>query len=132
MTADFVLDTSAVIAYLRDEPGAAIVDKTLGAYRCVMHAVNVGELCYSAARRLPERFSPESAALWIEQAGIGRSHVLTTPFLILSARIRCAVPALSFGDGVAVALAAITGLPLLTTEKAFANAAGFARIELIR
>ena len=133
MIADFVLDTSALIAYVRGEPGAPFIASILSAHYCIMHAVNVGEFCYTAVRCLPDRFvSPESAILWLNQAGVGRSHDLTSSFLILSARVRRASPALSFGDGVAVALASALCIPLLTTEKAFDKAAEFAEIRRIR
>ena len=132
MTAKFVMDTSAMVAYARDEPGASTIESTLDAYRCVMHAVNIGEFLCTISRRMPERFDPDSANLWIELAGVGRSYVLTSSFLVLSARIRRAAPALSFGDGVAIGLAATLGIPVLTTEKAFKKAADFATIDLIR
>jgi len=132
VTIEFVLDTSALVAYARDEPGSSTIAGILDTHRCLMHAVNVGEFLCAISRRMSERFDPESANLWVEQAGVERSYVLTPAFLVLSARIRRAAPALSFGDGVALALASVSGLPVLTTEKAFRAAADFAAIDLIR
>ena len=127
-----VFDTSALLALLRAEPGAERVRSRLELADCCMHIVNVGEFLFTASRKMPDRFTPESAAVWLETTFLSQSRVMTTSFLILAARIRRATPALSFGDGVAIALGATLNVPVLTTEKAFVKAADFARIELIR
>ena len=45
----FVLDACAIIAYLRDEEGADVVESALlGDNACVAHAVNVCEVCTGA------------------------------------------------------------------------------------
>ena len=132
MTIDCVLDTSALLAYLRDEPGADKVATSLEGDECVKHVVNAGEFLYSVSRRMPDRFTPESAAVWLESTAIGKSANMTMSLLVLAARIRRAVPALSFGDGMAIALASTLRVPVLTTEKAFRAAADFAAIDLIR
>jgi len=121
-----------VVAYLRDEPGADKVATALLGGGCAMHVVNAGEFLYTISRRIPERFTSESAAVWLVEAGVGKSEKMSMPFLILAARIRRAAPALSFGDGVAIALAATLRVPIWTTEKAFKDAADFATINLIR
>ena len=131
-TTNCVYDTSALVAVLRNEPGADKVQRHLIVGDGCMHAVNMGEFLYTISRRLPERFTPESASIWLETSAIRPSEIITRTFLVLTARIRRASPALSFGDGVAVALAASLGVPVLTTEKAFAKASEFARVELIR
>ena len=48
----FVLDACAIIAYLRDEEGADVVESVLlGNNACVAHAVNVCEVYYDCLRR---------------------------------------------------------------------------------
>jgi len=48
----FVLDASAMIAYLRDEPGAGVVAEALldPASRCYAHALNLCEVFYDFHR----------------------------------------------------------------------------------
>jgi len=47
-----VLDACAIIAYLRDEEGADVVESVLlGDNACVAHAVNVCEVYYDCLRR---------------------------------------------------------------------------------
>ena len=132
MTPKCVFDTSALVAVMRGEPGAERVRDCMDGGDSCMHTVNIGEFLYTVSRRMPERFTPEIAAVWLDSATIGHSANMTMPFLILAARIRRAAPALSFGDGVAIALASTLGVPVLTTEKAFKDADNFATIDLIR
>jgi predicted nucleic acid-binding protein len=48
----FVLDACAIIAYLRDEDGADVVESALlGDNACVAHAVNICEVYYDCLRR---------------------------------------------------------------------------------
>ena len=120
---------------MRLEPGTEVVRDRLKSGQCVMHAVNVAEFCFTISRKLPEAYTPDTAMAWIATAEIGVAENLDPDFLRLTAHIRLASResrALSVGDGIAVALAASLGVPLLTTERAFNHAADFARIELIR
>ena len=52
----FVLDACALIAYLRDEPGAAVVEEVLlqDAAPCLVHAVNLCEVYYEFLRAADE------------------------------------------------------------------------------
>ena len=129
---DCVLDTSALIAVIRGEPGAERVRDRLMSGRQFMHAVNVAEFLFTAPRRRPELFTPESALAWFNAAEIGIVDILDSDFLQLTAHIRLTERSLSVGDGVSVALASILDVPLVTAERNFKRAHDYARIELIR
>ena len=49
----YVFDACAVVALLKAEPGAAVVETLLqeGSHRCVVHAINVCEVYYDLYRR---------------------------------------------------------------------------------
>lgn len=132
MTVDCVLDTSALIAVIRGEPGAQTVRERLKNERCVMHALNVAEFCFTASRRQPEHFTPDSAMAWFAATEMGMVHLLDAEFIKLTAHVRLTVRALSVGDGVAVALASVLNASVLTAERSFKQAHEYARIELIR
>jgi PIN domain nuclease of toxin-antitoxin system len=52
----YVLDASAIIAWLRNEPGASVVEQALldANSTCVVHAINLCEVYYDAHRRSGE------------------------------------------------------------------------------
>jgi len=126
------LDTSALIAFLRGEPGADHVRKRLNTGRRIMHAVNVAELCFTAPKRMPERFTPESTMAWFHAVDIDVSGICDSDFLQPTAQIRLAEKSLSVGDGMTIALASILNLPVVTTERNFRMVREYATIDLIR
>lgn len=132
MRIDCVLDTSALVAYWREEPGCDVVGAALRDSGCAMHAVNVAEFLYSLPRRRPELFNISLASDWVERVGIVCMEGLDRRFRALCAAIRLAAPALSVGDGFAVALASVMDVPVVTSDKAFARARDFASVHLIR
>jgi predicted nucleic acid-binding protein len=65
-SASFCLDAFALLAWLQDEPGAAIVDRRLGeaeagAIECWTSIINIGEVFYRLARL---RDREEAEAFW--------------------------------------------------------------------
>ena len=132
MKIDLVLDTSALVAYWQKERGHDRVRAALREKGCAMHAVNVMEYLTVMPRRQPARFTVASAAHWLDRSGIACVEGTDARFRTLAASVRLADKALSMGDGVAVALAATIGAPLMVAEKAFERVSKFARIDLIR
>jgi PIN domain nuclease of toxin-antitoxin system len=126
------LDTSALVAVIRGEPGAERVREWLDMGRCTMHAANVSELCFSAPKRVPECFTPASAMAWFIAEDIAISNVLDLDFLQLAAEIRLVARPLSLGDGMAIALASISNLPIVTAEHAFKKAREYVEVAMIR
>ena len=127
-----VCDTSALVAYWKDEPGADVVYAQLQRGGCIMHEVNVCELCFTLPRKLPERFTAESTLALLKRVGITAVGGFDREWTKVVADIRKSAPALNIGDGVAVALASALDLPVLAAEKAFKGAEEYAKIELIR
>ena len=123
----YLLDSSAVLAYLFDEPGGDIAyDRMLqGSITCI----NAAEVCL----KLRERGRTEDAALAILD-DLNMPVVEVGSELV--ARILHAGPArcgLSLGDRVCLAVAAEFGLTVVTTEKLWSRFAGeHVKVELIR
>ena len=132
MNVDCVLDTSSLIAYIREELGAEQVRKRLRFSRCLMHAINVAEFLFTAPKRMPGLFTPESAFAWFTAADIDTANILDPDFLQTTAKIRLAERSLSLGDGMAIALASMLEVPVVTSERNFKKAGDYANIELIR
>jgi ribonuclease VapC len=115
--ADAVLDSSALIAFLRKEPGAEKVAAVL--MRCCISAVNLAEVI----GKMVEHGNPlEPVAYQVELLCIP-----AIPFndeqgrLAASLRKTTRQFGLSFGDRACLALALKSGLPALTTQEAWSN-----------
>ena len=116
-TGNVVLDASALLTVLRNEPGAERVAPHLG--RSIMSAVNVAEVATILGRR-----------------GMSASSVLADvckivgeirPFDMEQARLSAALDektrslGLSLGDRACLALGVMTGFPVLTADGAWAK-----------
>lgn len=115
----FVLDASAVLALINEEPGAEIVQAALNQDVCVMGAVNVSEV----AAKLAERGMA---------AGVARQTIASLVLQVLEFDLELALEAgalrqstiglgLSLGDRTCVALAEHLQLPIMTTERAWSR-----------
>lgn len=132
MNRRIVCDTSALVAFGRQEPGWELVGRELSRGGCVMHEVNICELCFTMPRKRPEEFTREAVLDWLEKNGVDSAKGFDRSWTETIADIRQIAPALNLGDGVAVALAAALSIPVLTADRAFLGASVYARIELIR
>ena len=124
-----VLDTSAIMACYRDEPGHEKVDRALVVGGCVMHVANICEFCFAVPKKSGWTVAPDVALAWLDRYGIDGIDRMDRHITMLAVDVRMAVPALSLGDGLAVALASTLGVPLVVAEHVFAKAGGFASIE---
>ncbi len=117
----FVLDTFALIAYFRDEPGAARVRSLMeaaarGEVELSMSAINLGEFLYITERRQGENRARQTLALvdslpvWIAEA--------TRKRVLAAAHIKAHYP-ISYADAFAAALAEELGATLLTGDPEF-------------
>jgi PIN domain nuclease of toxin-antitoxin system len=131
-----VLDASALLALVQDEPGAERVEDAL-ARGAVMSAVNWAE----TLSRLAEcGVAPESAAGRLHVGTSGDAALEIAPFDAAQARdvARLRQPTrhlkLSLGDRACLALGRATGLPVLTTDRAWREAGKRlkVRVEVIR
>ena len=128
----YVLDTSAIMACYRNETGHEKVDKALALGGCVMHVANICEFCFSVPKKSGWTVAPDVALAWLNRYGIDGIDRMDRHITMLAVDVRMTVPALSLGDGIAVALASTLGVPLMVAEHVFAKVNGFARIECIR
>lgn len=123
-----VLDTSAVMALILNEPGADVVEANLEG--ALISAVNLAEV---GAKMLEK-----GASLDVIEAEIRAAQITIVPFdeaqAIESARLWPLTKhrGLSLGDRACLALTAVTGHPVLTADREWANVGLDLDILLIR
>ena len=128
MTVEVVLDASALAASLHDEPGAARVDALIE--YAAISTVNLGEALQASIRR---GHAVDGLVGELEAYGL-----VIEPFTAGDAEIAAALwtltraAGLSFGDRSCLALASRLGVPVLTTDRAWAKVDVGVPIELIR
>ena len=132
MSVACVADTSALVAYLLDEPGADVVGDWLGRGAAVS-ALNLQELVSKIVR---DGGMVEMAAATIEDLALAAVHDLT-PDLALDAGAMIAHTrpyGLSHGDRACLALARHLDVPAVTADRPWAGIADEVgvRVELIR
>lgn len=129
-----VLDASALLAYLRDEPGAAVVADAI-ALGVVMSAVNVAEVLSRAADRGAD---PAALAEALTARGLLHGAIdvepLTASDAIDVARLRSLTrtAGLSIADRACFALARRLGARAVTGDTAWPIVAGDVDVELIQ
>ena len=114
----WVLDASALLAFVKEEPG---VERVAGALMAgaAMSAVNLSEVI----AKLADEGAPEPAIRHsIETAGIDIVEFDADDALVAGLlRPSTRAAGLSFGDRACLALAQQSGAPVLTTDKAWAD-----------
>jgi ribonuclease VapC len=120
-----VLDASALLAHLRDEPGADVVAEAI-ASGVVISTVNLAEVFSRVADRGAD---PAKLAAELTQSGLLDGAITVEPFTaadaIDTARLRPLTrdAGLSLGDRACLALARRLGAPALTADTAWQGAA---------
>jgi PIN domain nuclease of toxin-antitoxin system len=126
--AEAVIDASAVLAYLRGEDGAAVVEGRIA--DCILSSVNAGEV----VTKLIARGAGADAAVAIVR-------LLPCPIVAVDADLGlragalsalASEPGLSLGDRVCLGLAERENLPALTADRAWLNLGGAIQVEMIR
>ncbi len=125
-----VLDASALLALLRQEPGAEKVREVLS--DAAMSAVNLAEVAGYLARNgatlaeIAEALSP----LPIERIPFGEEDAYDTAMLVTATR----AAGLSLGDRACLALAKRLSLPALTADRSWSSVASAVgvRVDVIR
>lgn len=126
--AGVVLDASAVLAWLRDEPGAEVVGPQLAG--AVMSAVNWSETW----QKLDQHgVDAESATRRLRSLGL-RVEPLTAPDAVAAARLWATTrkAGLSLGDRCCLALAQRLDLPAVTADAAWATLDLVLTVQVIR
>jgi predicted nucleic acid-binding protein len=115
----YVLDAFAVVAYLRDEPGAEAVARLLraaraGRVRLLMHWINLGEVYYTVRR---EEGSARAAVVLAQVKGYPMTLLsdCAEEFLLTAADLK-ATYSISYADAFAVALAVREEATLVTGD----------------
>jgi PIN domain nuclease of toxin-antitoxin system len=128
----FVLDASALLAYLNDESGAAAVEEALAA-TVVISAANLAE----ALSKIAERGGDCRAVVReLEQKGVLGSlievEVLTAADAIAIAELRptTRVHGLGLGDRACLALGRRLGLPVITADRDWTELAQAAGVQV--
>jgi PIN domain nuclease of toxin-antitoxin system len=116
--AEWVLDASAVLAFLRDEPGAALVEARLP--RSIISSANLAEVASKMTDHgiLALDVRAILGGLSFEIAPVDGALGLRAGLLRRETRAR----GLSLGDRICLALAEREGLPALTSDRAWAEA----------
>jgi len=127
----FVLDTFALLAYLKDEPAAARVEQVLelaGKNKCRLFAsiINLGELLYITERRGGISKAQDALAL-IHQLPI--EILPADEQAVFSAAHIKATHALSYADAFTVAAALHTQAVVLTGDPEFECVEDLVRVE---
>lgn len=119
-----VLDASAFLAYLREEPGADVVEKVIGDGAAISTA-NLAEVLSRVADR---GGNPQRVARQLTEQGLLHGAIavepMTTEDAIEIARLRPLTRehGLSLGDRACVALARRLGAPAVTADSAWSRA----------
>lgn len=129
-----VLDASALLAYLRDEPGAELVAEAI-ADGVVISTVNLAEVLSRSADRGAD---PAKIAAKLTESGLLDGAITVEPFMtgdaIDAARLRPLTrdAGLSLGDRACLALARRLGIPALTADTAWQGVAHDVKLHPIR
>lgn len=128
MAAEFVLDSSAILALLNDEAGADVVTEILPS--SVVSTVNLAEVIASLVNKGVSGADAEAALLTLDC----KSEPFRREEALLAGRLRESTrqAGLSLGDRACLALALSLGLPVLTADRAWRNLPLEVEVRLIR
>ncbi|MGI8908591.1 MAG: PIN domain-containing protein [Candidatus Sumerlaeaceae bacterium] len=111
-----VLDACAMLAYLKNETGAEVVEALLrdASHECLAHAVNLCEVYYDLFRNSDER-TAKRALRDLEGDGIAVRRDISRSFLQQVGQLK-ARGRIAFADCFCVALAQHLGAPVVTSD----------------
>lgn len=113
-----VLDASAIIAFLRGEPGADVVEHYFGpeTHSLYVHALNLCEVYYDFLRAAGEA-SAESAVQDILLLGVRERNDMASDFWRAAGKPKLSSRRVSLADCCALALAGSLGAVLLSADR---------------
>lgn len=125
---EYVLDSSAVLAYLHGEPGGDVVAGLMN--QACMSVVNIAEV---VSKLIENGMAPDDAVVFVTEQPFARVEADTTA-AFAAARLRASTRhlGLSLGDRFCLALAAARGAPVLTADRRWKDADLPLDIRLIR
>lgn len=115
----YLLDACAMIAYLRDEPGADAVESILNdkTHKCYAHAINLCEVYYDFLRAEDEETAKDAIADLIS-LGVEIRQDLDTAFWQEAGKYKAEIKKISLADCFAMALANRLQAELVTSDHA--------------
>ena len=115
---NLVLDSSALIAYLRNEDGVDVVDGLLSepGNVCFVHAINLCEVNYEAKRRGGEERARATLAV-LRRAGLIRREDMDEDFSQAVGGIKADYRRISLADCFCAALANRIGCEVVTADR---------------
>ena len=113
-----VLDACAVIALVKNEQGADIVEEYLlnDDYECMIHGVNICEVYYGFFRSDSEAFAQE-IVYKLQKSGVIIDDDMTMNFWQQVARNKATITRISLADCFALALASRESAVLVTSDR---------------
>lgn len=113
-----VLDACAVIALVKNEQGADIVEEYLlnDDYECMIHGVNICEVYYGFFRSESEAFAQE-IVYKLQKSGVIIDDDMTMNFWQQVARHEATITRISLADCFALALASRESAVLVTSDR---------------
>lgn len=123
-----VLDASAILAYLFQEPGHIVVEQALDG--CVVSSVNFAEMLSRLAR---DGLPPDIALEAVEGSDVDIVAFDRAQAMAVAAIAPVTRPlGLSLADRACLALASIRGLPVLTADRVWRDVDVGVEVRLIR
>jgi PIN domain nuclease of toxin-antitoxin system len=116
--AAYVLDASAMIAFLRQERGWQVAETALSdpSHACLAHAVNMCEVFYHFHRAGGEPAAQTAVGILLGAYNVGLREDLDLPFWQVVGRQRSVYRQMSFGDCSCLALALRLGASVVTAD----------------
>ena len=111
-----VFDASALIAFLRDEPGAERVQNLLGPPLAYVHALNLCEAYYDF-RRASDQNAAESAIGDLIALGVEERNDMDSQFWRKAGELKAIHRRVSLADCCALALASRLGATLVSADR---------------
>ena len=130
---NYVLDTSAVLAHLRDEPGAEVMGTLVFRSQASLyiHAVNALEIYYKLSAYYDEEMAGETLEN-LARSGVETHDTLPPDMLLRAGFFKGRYQFLSLADCVCFALAEHLSAELLTADRPFGKVHEGVRVTLIR
>lgn len=131
---DCVLDACALIAFLRDEPGAEIMEQRLLDGDCFVHTINLCEVYYDCIR-MDDESRADALITDLLEVGVIQRNDMDERYWKDVGHLKAHITRISLADCFAVALARRLDLPVLTSDHhEFDNvlAQGICAVEFIR
>ncbi len=112
----YVLDASAIIAWLRNEPGADVVEQAIRDVNaeCLVHAINLCEVFYDAHRNAGETHA-QAVVSDLAAVGVAERNDFDQAFWMEAGRLK-AGGGISLADCFGIVLANRAGGTLLTSD----------------